>query len=67
MTRMRTKEGIPLYDFKKRFGDIVCNRLIKKCESLQDKGKLKYDGNTISLSESDILISDTIILELSDL
>lgn len=67
MTRMRTKEGIILDNFKRRFGEVAYKKFIRKCNNLQDKGQLKSDGKTISLQESEILISDTIILELTDL
>lgn len=67
MTRMRTKEGIILDDFKRRFGDVAYKKFMRKCNDLQDKGQLKCDDKTISLHESEIMISDAIILELADL
>lgn len=64
MTRMRTREGIYLEDFKKRFGKKALDYLLSKSKGRQDEGFLVNDGKSISLSESAILISDRIIVDL---
>lgn len=64
MTRMRTREGIPLNDFVKRFGDAARISLCRNCKPLLEKGLIVYDSNSISLQDSAILISDSIILDM---
>lgn len=64
MTRMRVREGIPLEDFKNRFGWIACVSLLEKCKPLIEQGVLIADSKRISIDESAILISDTVILEM---
>ncbi len=64
MTRMRTRGGIPLEDFKKRFGEMAYSKIIDKCKALQDDGLLISNSDRISLNESVILISDSIILDM---
>lgn len=64
MTRMRTREGIPLDDFFYRFGDSILSSLLSNCKSMLERGLLITDGKSISLHESAILISDSIILDM---
>ena len=64
MTRMRTREGIPIEDYMNRFGEAAYISLMRNCKPLQEKGLLLIDSNSISLHESSILLSDSIILEL---
>ncbi len=64
MTRMRTREGISLDDFHKRFGNNSCDSLIRNCKPLLDRGLIAFDENTISLKESSVLISDSIIVDM---
>lgn len=64
MTRLRTREGIPLNDFRLRFGEEAFVRLIAKAQSLKKQGLILIDIDSVSLSESSILISDSIIVDL---
>ena len=64
MTRMRTREGIPLEDFKNRFGKKAQDDLLSKSRRMRDEGYIMNNGKSISLSESAILISDKIIVDL---
>lgn len=64
MTRIRTREGISLDDFKNRFGELARRSLLEKCEPLVEQGLLTTDSERISIDEAAILISDTIILEM---
>ncbi len=64
MTRMRTREGISLDDFKRRFGEVAYVNLLRNIEPLLDNSLLISDSKSISLNESSILISDTIILNM---
>lgn len=67
MTRMRTREGIPLDDFKQRFGEKMLTRLISKASNLVDQQHLLINNSHITFSENAILISNSIILDLTDL
>ena len=67
MTRLRLREGIPIKDFKSRFGEKASERLLEKCRFFADRGLVEMNGTNISLTKSAILIADSIILELSDL
>ncbi len=64
MTRMRTCEGIPLEDFKDRFGKKALENLLLRSKRWQDDKFIVNNGKSISLSESSILISDKIIVDL---
>lgn len=64
MTRMRTREGISIEDFTRKFGKLAAKLLTTKAKLLKDQGLILMDSKSISLSESAILISDSIIVEL---
>ncbi|MDE6561621.1 MAG: radical SAM family heme chaperone HemW [Muribaculaceae bacterium] len=64
MTRMRMKEGIPLDDFRSRFGDSAYASLMANCKPLLKRGALVSNGKNIFISEKDILVSDSIILDM---
>ncbi|MDE6549537.1 MAG: hypothetical protein K2L22_11130, partial [Muribaculaceae bacterium] len=64
MTRMRMKEGIPLDDFRSRFGDSSYTSLMANCKPLLERGALVSKGKNIFISEKDILVSDSIILDM---
>lgn len=65
MTRMRTLEGIPIDDFSARFGKEACDYLKRKCQSDSIRPHIESNDSNISLKESAILMSDSIILDLS--
>ncbi|MDE7421778.1 MAG: radical SAM family heme chaperone HemW [Muribaculaceae bacterium] len=64
MTRMRMKEGIPLEDFRVRFGESAYAKLKANCNPLLERGALVSIGNNIFISEHEILISDSIIIDM---
>lgn len=64
MTRLRTSEGFNIDDFKKRFGLLPYMKMKKRCAALKERGFLVADDGRVSLDESAILISDSVILEL---
>ncbi len=64
MTRMRMKEGIPLDDFRLRFGETAYASLMANCKPLFERGVLVSTGNNIFIREQEILISDSIILDM---
>ena len=65
LTRMRMREGIPLEDFRVRFGDNALSDLIKGVKYLKQSGKIKLNDSNLVLSEEAIFLSDSIILELA--
>lgn len=67
LTRMRMREGIHIQDFRRRFGDSATDNLIRKSRRLADDGLLKMDEMQISLTEKAIMVSDSVILDLSNL
>ncbi len=65
MTRLRTKEGIDLEDFRCRFGAIEYKKLLEKSD-IYIKGKsLIASDSHLFLSEKAFLISDSIIVALA--
>ncbi len=64
MTRMRTREGIPYDDFKKRFGEKAYDSLILKSNAFINEGLLSSTSKNLCLKESAVLISDSIIIDL---
>ncbi len=64
MTRMRMKDGIPLDDFRLRFGASAYAALMANCRPLLESGALVSTGKNISISEQEILVSDSIILDM---
>ena len=65
MTRLRTREGIDMNDFRKRFGLKEYNRLLENSHMYQTEGNLVLSDGFLSLSEEAIFISDAIILDLA--
>ena len=64
MTRIRTCEGIPLEDFRHRFGEAALFSLIANCRQLLQSGVLISVDKNIAIKESEILKSDSIILDM---
>lgn len=65
MTRLRTREGIDMADFRKRFGLKEYNRLLENSRMYLAEGNLILSDGFMSLSEEAIFISDTVILNLA--
>lgn len=65
MTRLRTREGIDMADFRKRFGLKEYNRLLENSRMYLAEGNLILSDGFMSLSEEAIFISDTVILDLA--
>lgn len=64
MTRLRTCEGIPIEDFSRRFGERKSTELLAKSRILVESNQLELKDGKLTLTESAILMSDAIILEL---
>lgn len=64
MTRLRTREGIPLDDYSNRFGEIEKEALLKRSVTMIEDGMLELKENRLSLSEDAIMVSDSVILAI---
>lgn len=67
MTRLRMREGIPIVDFKSRFGEKMFINLIEKSYKLSQQGLISISKSNISLHEKAILLSDSVILEMNSI
>lgn len=67
LTRMRTCEGIAFDDFERRFGKSLLKRLKDKSNRLKEMGLVDIYGARVCVSESAVMRSDSVILELADL
>ncbi|MDE6741670.1 MAG: radical SAM family heme chaperone HemW [Muribaculaceae bacterium] len=65
MTRLRMREGIPLSDFRERFGEDSYQSLLNNSKQLSERGVICLSDTNISLSEKAVLLSDSVVLELS--
>lgn len=61
MLRLRTLHGIDISDYRKRFGQENLQNLIRMSQSYVASGHMEYKNDNLRLSDSGILISDTII------
>lgn len=66
LVRMRMKEGIPFDDFEKRFGKGCLSILMDAIGSMPDSGLIRLSESSVSLSAKGVMLSDNIILYLSD-
>ena len=64
ITGLRTREGIPLDEITRRFGDEYKDYLLKACRNFIDTGKLILDGHYLRLSDKGKFVSDSILRQL---
>ena len=64
MTRMRLKEGIPIDDFRNRFGEGNLSRLMANSTPLMEAGLISKEGNSLRIKEASVMMSNSIILDL---
>ncbi|MDE6342311.1 MAG: radical SAM family heme chaperone HemW [Muribaculaceae bacterium] len=65
LTRLRTREGVDLLDFKRRFGEPEYRRLLSRADRWIKDGSVTIDETHLALTENSILISDSIIIDLA--
>ncbi|MDE7097084.1 MAG: radical SAM family heme chaperone HemW, partial [Muribaculaceae bacterium] len=65
LTRMRTREGIDVDDFERRFGVKESRRLLARAKFRIEEGSLLLEDGHLALSENAIMISDSIIVDLA--
>ncbi len=64
MTGLRTSKGIDLRRFEKLFGADARNLLLEKGDVPLQKGLLEQRGDSLCLTDSGVMVSDEIIVEL---
>lgn len=64
MTRLRTREGIDLADFRRRFGDEETGALLRRAAKWIDAGDIGSDEGSVALTKSGVMISDEIMADL---
>lgn len=61
LTRLRTAEGIDLQQLRTRFGELRLQKLQKAAQRWIEAGKLRDDGQRMSIPPEQFLISDAVI------
>ena len=64
MVRLRTSEGLDVWQVEQTFGGNVAHKLQEKANTFVAQGLLKRQGHTLRLTEKGVLVSDYIIREL---
>ena len=64
MLALRLKEGISVKAIEEKFSIKLPNSIFKKCKLFEKGNLLKYENGNISLTESGMLVSNTVISEL---
>lgn len=64
MLRLRTREGIDLYEFRHRFGEKAYGRLLANASKQIERGFLVRDIDRLCLSREGIMVSDEVIVDL---
>lgn len=64
MTRLRTREGIPIEEFSDRFGKDAVERLLRAANPLKADGLLAQDSGYLHLTDKSVIVSDSVMVEL---
>jgi oxygen-independent coproporphyrinogen-3 oxidase len=64
LTRLRTADGIPLEWMKEKFSEKLNVYMLAVAQSHIECGNLKKEGDSLSLTEKGIFISDAVIRDL---
>lgn len=64
MTRLRTRSGIDLDEFARRFGQKALDSLIRRAAPIIARGLLSDDRGHLSLTRDGVMLSDDIITDL---
>ena len=65
LTRMRTREGLNIMEYGRRFGPDSLFRLKRNAKEFLERGMLIYDNDHLVISDSGIMMADEIIVALS--
>lgn len=66
MLRLRLKSGIDIKEYSENFGEELNAAFLKKCELFEKNGFLKLERGKIALTEKGMLLSNSVIAELSE-
>lgn len=66
MLRLRLKKGISLKEYEASFGEELSNEFYKKCLLFEKNGLMNISSESISLTNEGMLVSNSIISELSE-
>ncbi len=66
MLVLRLKDGLNQEKIKERFGKRFSEKLIKTAEEFQEKGLLTFTGETVSLTERGMLVSNSLMVEFME-
>lgn len=64
MTRLRTRGGIPLEEFRRRFGAVAFRSLLSTSRRWVAAGLMEERDGTLALSRRGVMVSDEIIVSL---
>ena len=64
MTRLRTREGLPIPEFTRRFGSTATDLLLRAAEPHIASGRLTRSGDHLRLTRRALFVSDGIIADL---
>lgn len=64
MTRLRTRSGIDLDEFARRFGQKALDSLIRRAAPIIARGLLRDDDRHLALTRDGVMLSDDIIADL---
>lgn len=64
MTRLRTRDGLSIAEYARRFGIAEAGRLINSAKKEINEGRLKNIGNNLILTPAGIMLSDQVITAL---
>lgn len=64
MLRLRLSRGVIFSEYRKRFGDGIPDGFIKRAETFEKTGLVSVSENSVSLTDSGMLVSNEIITEL---
>ncbi len=64
MTRLRTRGGIPLEEFRRRFGAVAFRSLLSASRRWVAAGLMEERDGTLALSRRGVMVSDEIIVSL---
>lgn len=64
MTRLRTREGLGLDEFGRRFGHDALLRLLRDAQKYIDAGMLRLTDSVLVLTHAGVMVSDEVMASL---
>lgn len=66
MLRLRLRSGIGIKEYSEKFGEELGEAFFGKCKLFEKNGLLKYENGRIYLTDKGMLLSNSVIAELSE-